>query len=133
MEGHRAGEAELFVPSPPAGAGTVVAVFPHCDDFPLFAGGTIAAFAREGWPVYLIRTTNDEKDSYGLTIGETVAANEADFREMGTALEAKEVFDRELDVFVREALGLPEETEQETEYRLRAKAIREDNELGEEE
>ena len=71
----------------------MVAVFPHCDDFPLFAGGTIAAFAREGWPVYLIRTTNDEKDSYGLTIGETVAANEADFREMGTALEAKEVFD----------------------------------------
>ena len=38
--------------------------------------------------------------------------------------EAKEVFDRELSLFVREALGLPDETEQETEYRLKAKAIR---------
>ncbi len=47
--------------------------------------------------------------------------------------EAKEIFDRELDVFVRDALGLPEETEQETEYRLKAKAIRDGNELGEEE
>jgi len=47
--------------------------------------------------------------------------------------EAKEVFNRELDVFVREALGLPEETEQETEYRLKAKAIREGKDLGEEE
>ncbi len=47
--------------------------------------------------------------------------------------EAKEIFDRELDVFVRDALGLPEETEQETEYRLKAKAIRDGDELGEEE
>jgi len=38
--------------------------------------------------------------------------------------EAKELFDRELSLFVREALGLPDETEQETEYRLKAKAIR---------
>tara|TARA_R110002012_G_scaffold292622_1_gene487896 strand:- start:495 stop:956 length:462 start_codon:yes stop_codon:yes gene_type:complete len=47
--------------------------------------------------------------------------------------EAKEQFNRELDVFVRQALGLPEETEQETEYRLKAQAVREGNELGEEE
>ena len=47
--------------------------------------------------------------------------------------EAKEVFNRELDVFVREALGLPQETEQEIEHRLKANAIREGNELGEEE
>tara|TARA_R110002110_G_scaffold80162_1_gene209005 strand:- start:1008 stop:1469 length:462 start_codon:yes stop_codon:yes gene_type:complete len=47
--------------------------------------------------------------------------------------EAKEIFNKELDVFVRAALGLPEETEQETEYRLKAKAIREGDELGEEE
>ena len=48
-------------------------------------------------------------------------------------VEAKKTFDGELDIFVREALGLPEETEQETEYRLRALAIREGKELGEEE
>ena len=47
--------------------------------------------------------------------------------------EAKETFNRELDVFVRDALGLPEETEQETQYRLKAKAVRDGDELGEEE
>tara|TARA_R110000824_G_scaffold173507_2_gene351624 strand:+ start:2598 stop:3059 length:462 start_codon:yes stop_codon:yes gene_type:complete len=48
-------------------------------------------------------------------------------------VDAKEIFDNELSVFVRDALGLPTETEQETEYRLRALSIREGNELGEEE
>lgn len=42
-----------------------------------------------------------------------------------TTEEAKEIFKQELDAFVRESLGLPEETEQEREYRERAKAIQE--------
>lgn len=37
--------------------------------------------------------------------------------------EAKAVFDKELDYFVREALGLPEETEAEREHRERAELI----------
>lgn len=40
-----------------------------------------------------------------------------------TTEEAKEIFRQELDDFVREALGLPDETEQEKEYRERALAI----------
>jgi len=42
-----------------------------------------------------------------------------------TTDEAKEIFKQELDALVREALDLPDETEQEREYRERAKAIQE--------
>ena len=42
-----------------------------------------------------------------------------------TTDEAKEMFKQELDVFVRQTLGLPDETEQEKEYRERALAIQE--------
>jgi capsid protein len=42
--------------------------------------------------------------------------------------EAKDRFQKEMDAMVRDALGLPDETEQEKEYRLRAKATQEENE-----
>ena len=42
--------------------------------------------------------------------------------------DAKDRFQKEMDAMVREALGLPDETEQETEYRLKAKAAQEENE-----
>ena len=42
--------------------------------------------------------------------------------------EAKDRFQKEMDALVREALDLPEETEQEREYRERAKAVQEENE-----
>src|SRR5580698_1569263 len=59
--------------------GKVLALItPHLDDGPIFAGGTIAKLLREGATGYFIRTSNDEKDSYHLTLGETVLANERD-------------------------------------------------------
>jgi len=42
--------------------------------------------------------------------------------------DAKDRFQAEMDAMVREALGLPDETEQEKEYRLRAKAVVEERE-----
>lgn len=42
--------------------------------------------------------------------------------------DAKDRFQAEMDKMVREALGLPDETEQEKEYRLRAKAVVEERE-----
>lgn len=53
-------------------------VTPHLDDGPIFAGGTLVKLLREGYSGYFIRTSNDEKDSYKLTLGETVLANEKD-------------------------------------------------------
>ena len=59
--------------------GKVLALItPHLDDGPIFAGGTLAKLLHEGYTGYFIRTSNDEKDSYNLTLGETVLANERD-------------------------------------------------------
>lgn len=61
------------------GRGKVLAlVTPHLDDGPIFASGTIAKLLSEGYTGYFIRTSNDEKDSYQLSLGETVLANERD-------------------------------------------------------
>jgi LmbE family N-acetylglucosaminyl deacetylase len=53
-------------------------ITPHLDDGPIFAGGTVAKLLHEGYTGYFIRVSNDEKDSYNLTLGETVLANEQD-------------------------------------------------------
>src|SRR5437660_1690277 len=61
------------------GKGKVFALItPHLDDGPIFAGGTVAKMLNEGYTGYFIRVSNDEKDSYNLTLGETVLANEQD-------------------------------------------------------
>ncbi|HEV3138502.1 MAG TPA: PIG-L family deacetylase [Pirellulales bacterium] len=74
-------------------AGKVLAtIAPHSDDHPILAGGTIAKLIEEGYTGYLIRTSNDEKDSYDLSLGKTVAANEADNEAMAKALGIKQVF-----------------------------------------
>ena len=59
--------------------GKVLALItPHLDDGPIFAGGTIAKLLKEGCTGYFIRTSNDEKDSFDLSLGETILANERD-------------------------------------------------------
>ena len=68
-------------------------VTPHLDDGPIFAFGTIAKLLREGYTGYLIRTSNDEKDSYDLSLGETVLANERDAHALVQASGLKKVFD----------------------------------------
>lgn len=74
--------------------GKVLALItPHLDDGPIFAGGTIAKLLQEGYSGYLIRTSNDEKDSYALSLGETVLANERDSRDFARLIGLKEVFD----------------------------------------
>lgn len=74
--------------------GRVLALItPHLDDGPIFAGGTIAKLLREGATGYFIRTSNDEKDSFDLSLGETVLANERDSAEMIRALGLAKAFD----------------------------------------
>ncbi|MDP2950321.1 MAG: PIG-L deacetylase family protein [Chloroflexota bacterium] len=74
--------------------GKVLAVIaPHSDDVPFFCGGAVAKLIQEGYTGYLIRVTNDEKDSYGITMGETVLGNERDTREVARILGLKQVFD----------------------------------------
>jgi LmbE family N-acetylglucosaminyl deacetylase len=74
--------------------GKVLALItPHLDDGPFFACGTVAKLLKEGYAGYFIRTSNDEKDSYDLTLGETVAANEHDTGEFLKASGLKQAFD----------------------------------------
>jgi len=87
---------EPFIERPASGkphAGKVLAtIAPHSDDHSILAGGTIAKLIDEGYTGYLIRTSNDEKDSYDLSIGKTIEANEADNEAMAKALGIKQVF-----------------------------------------
>ena len=74
-------------------AGKVLAsIAPHSDDHSILAGGTIAKLIDEGYTGYLIRTSNDERDSYDLSLGQTIAANEAETETMARLLGIKQVF-----------------------------------------
>lgn len=88
--------AEVTIERPATGkpqAGKVLAsIAPHSDDHSILSGGTIAKLIAEGYTGYLIRTSNDEKDSYDLTSGQTIAANEADTDVMAKVLGIKQVF-----------------------------------------
>ena len=65
-------------PGQPSKGKVFALITPHLDDGPIFAGGTIAKLLNEGYTGYFIRVSNDEKDSYNLTLGETVLINEQD-------------------------------------------------------
>jgi LmbE family N-acetylglucosaminyl deacetylase len=74
--------------------GKVLALItPHLDDGPIFAGGTLAKLLSEGYTGYFIRTSNDEKDSYHLSLGETVLANERDTAKLVKTLGFKKAYD----------------------------------------
>ena len=68
-------------------------VTPHLDDGPIFAGGTVAKLLSEGYTGYFIRTSNDEKDSYHLSLGETVLANERDTARLVKTIGFKKSYD----------------------------------------
>ena len=74
--------------------GKVLALItPHLDDGPFFASGTVTKLLNEGYTGVFIRTSNDEKDSYDLTLGETVLANEQDAQNFLKASGFKQMFD----------------------------------------
>jgi LmbE family N-acetylglucosaminyl deacetylase len=74
--------------------GKVLAVVgPHSDDFSIFAAGTVIKLIREGYTGYFIRVTNDEMDSYDLSTGETVLANERDTQAVAKIMGMTKVFD----------------------------------------
>ena len=74
--------------------GKVLALItPHLDDGPFFASGTVTKLLNEGYTGVFIRTSNDEKDSYDLTLGETVLANEQDAQRFLKVSGLKQMFD----------------------------------------
>lgn len=84
---------ERAVEGTPHQGKTLALITPHLDDGPIFAGGTLAKLLGEGYTGYFIRTSNDEKDSYHFTLGETVLANERDTAALAKNLGLKGFFD----------------------------------------
>ncbi len=89
--------SEVFIERPADGEphkGRVLALItPHLDDGPHFCCGTVAKLLKEGYTGYFIRTSNDEKDSFDLSLGETVVRNERDTAEFLKACGLKQSFD----------------------------------------
>ena len=71
----------------------LAAVQPHCDDVPIFAGGTVLKLLAEGYRGILIRTSNDEMAGRGATFGEVVLNNERDTIEVGRLLGLEKFYD----------------------------------------
>ena len=90
-------QSEVFIerdqPDRPHKGKVLAAIQPHCDDLPLFAGGTILKLIRDGYTGILIRTSNDEMAGRGATMGEVVLNNERDNFEVGRRLGLSKVFD----------------------------------------
>jgi LmbE family N-acetylglucosaminyl deacetylase len=70
----------------------LAAIQPHCDDIPIFAGGTILKLLDEGYTGILITMSDDSMAGSGASIGEITGKNERDTVEMARRLGLKETF-----------------------------------------
>src|SRR5260370_391316 len=70
----------------------LAAIQPHCDDIPIFAGGTILKLLDEGYTGVLITMSNDSMAGEGASIGDIVLKNERDTIEMARRLGITETF-----------------------------------------
>jgi LmbE family N-acetylglucosaminyl deacetylase len=70
----------------------VVCISPHADDASIFCGGTLAKYARDGHAVSIVRVTNDDKDSFGMSREETIEVNAREAAEAFAILGATQTF-----------------------------------------
>lgn len=68
----------------------LAAIQPHCDDIPIFAGGTVLKLIDEGYEGILITMSDDSMAGSGSGHGEVVWKNEKDTREVAKRLGLKE-------------------------------------------
>lgn len=66
------------------------AIQPHCDDIPIFAGGTVLKMIDEGYTGYLITLSDDSAAGDGESYGEIVLKNEQDTKEVARRLGCKD-------------------------------------------
>jgi LmbE family N-acetylglucosaminyl deacetylase len=64
----------------------LAAIQPHCDDIPIFAGGTVLKLIDEGYRGVLITLSNDSMAGAGSSIGDIVLKNERDTVEVAKRL-----------------------------------------------
>src|SRR5436305_6090601 len=68
----------------------LAAIQPHCDDIPIFAGGTVLKLIDEGYEGILITMSDDAMAGDGIGHGDVEAKNENDTREVERRLGLKE-------------------------------------------
>jgi LmbE family N-acetylglucosaminyl deacetylase len=74
-------------------AGKVLAAIqPHCDDIPIFAGGTVLKLVDEGYRGILVTLSDDSMAGVGSSIGDVTSRNEHDTREVAKRLGLEEAF-----------------------------------------
>jgi len=66
------------------------AIQPHCDDIPIFAGGTVLKMIDEGYTGYLITLSDDSAAGDGASYGEIVLKNEQDTKEVAKRMGCKD-------------------------------------------
>jgi LmbE family N-acetylglucosaminyl deacetylase len=70
----------------------LAAIQPHCDDIPIFAGGTVLKLLDEGYRGVLIQMSNDSMAGSGSSIGDIVLKNERDTVEVARRLGITETY-----------------------------------------
>jgi LmbE family N-acetylglucosaminyl deacetylase len=70
----------------------LMAIQPHCDDIPIFAGGTVLKLIDEGYTGYLLTMSDDSMAGGGSTYGDIILKNESDTIEVSKRLGCKEAF-----------------------------------------
>ena len=83
---------EVKHPGRPHEGKVLAAIQPHCDDIPIFAGGTVLKLLDEGYRGVLITMSNDSMAGAGSSIGDIVLRNERDTVEMASRLGITETF-----------------------------------------
>src|SRR6266478_6959451 len=68
----------------------LAAIQPHCDDIPIFAGGTVLKLIDEGYTGYLITMSDDSMAGGGSSFGDIVGKNERDTMEVSKRLGCQE-------------------------------------------
>jgi LmbE family N-acetylglucosaminyl deacetylase len=81
---------------------TAMVICPHADDAAAFCGGQVIKFAQEGWRVVMVRVTNDETDSVGLSREDTIRINREQMHTAAQIMGVTEIV--ELD-YVTDCLG----------------------------
>ena len=79
-------------PGKPHRGKVLAAIQPHCDDIPIFAGGTVLKLLDEGYTGILITMSDDSMAGTGSSIGDIVLKNERDTVEMAGRLGLTETF-----------------------------------------
>jgi LmbE family N-acetylglucosaminyl deacetylase len=77
-------------PGKPHKGKMLAAIQPHCDDIPIFAGGTVLKLIDEGYEGILITVSDDSMAGDGVGNGDVAAKNAKDTREVAGRLGLKE-------------------------------------------